>query len=311
LIAIALLSWTIAGSASANEVPDWVRNRPQMETDYGGLGRVEFVGEIPTPKERQTAYQYALSELSRMIGQKIVASIESRTREEIGDAERSYAEETVATIQSLSQQRLSGVRINAEWTDDLHKTYHVWLVIGMKDANAQAKAWAMKEEAALRRVIEEGVTGVERELRLLQDKMEHLDDDLAQVQQSLSQLFQEVDRNTEQIEVMSKGELNWSRRLIRAVGFGVAGDKIPPPARKLGAQEAARIDAQKRLIATVEGLSVESEVFIRDHVLESEVIIEQMKGRIRGARQVGETKYHNDGSAEVVLEVDVRDVFAR
>jgi hypothetical protein len=86
---------------------------------------------------------------------------------------------------------------------------------------------------------------------------------------------------------------------------------MPPAARKLGAQEAARIDAKKQLIALVEGLSVESEVFIRDHALESEVIIERLKGRIRGARQVGETKYHPDGTAEVVMEVDVRDVFSR
>ncbi len=77
-----------------------------------------------------------------------------------------------------------------------------------------------------------------------------------------------------------------------------------------GAERAAKTDAKRNLLGLMEGLSIESKVFIRDHAVDSDVIIESVKGRLRRARQVGETTFHADGSAEVVMEIDVTNVFS-
>ena len=52
----------------------------------------------------------------------------------------------------------------------------------------------------------------------------------------------------------------------------------------------------------VNGVQVFSETTVRDYVVESDVVRIQVKAVIRGARQIGKTRYLSDGTVEMDLE---------
>jgi len=111
------------------------------------------------------------------------------------------------------------------------------------------------------------------------------------------------------IEKVREAELNWSKKLIRVKGYGVPNKNLPVPVQKLSAQEAAKVDAQTKLIEMVKGLKISSKTFIKNFQLQSDEKIKEIEGKIRGAYQIGETYYLPDGTAEIIMEVNVDDVF--
>ncbi len=77
---------------------------------------------------------------------------------------------------------------------------------------------------------------------------------------------------------------------------------------KLLAYRAARADAIRKLAEQIRGLYITSETRVEDFVATSDRIETAMRAFLSGMREVGEPKYMEDGTCEVVMEVTLRQV---
>ncbi len=110
-------------------------------------------------------------------------------------------------------------------------------------------------------------------------------------------------------ETGENSAIDYSKRTISATGIGA----VPPNAPNVGmaranAIRAARLDALRNLVEAVKGVRVSSETTVENNMVSSDVIKTQVEGMVRGARQVGETKYLSDSSVEVVMEVPMSGI---
>ncbi len=96
--------------------------------------------------------------------------------------------------------------------------------------------------------------------------------------------------------------VDWQRRVVRAKGFGVANPDFPGSTWKRSAEEAARVDAQARLVEQIDGLALYSRTFVRNYRTELDTKVREIKGRIGTTRQIGPTRFPTEDTAEVVLE---------
>lgn len=308
-VVFALILLSLPVLAANAPAPEWVTQRPDLPDAYWGIGQVTCSGSFPSSEEKQEAYQFAAAELSAMIGQRIVTSF-SNTKTESGDGlDYEFKESTVATIQSMSEKRLSGIQIRDEWGDEASRRYHIWLYIGAEEANTQIEAWAKQEEDILREVLEEGVKGLETRIGDVEEKSELNEEKLSQMQTELANLLEKVAAQNEQIEVLTQDEGQNAGPTIRAHGFGKPGADQSPTLAQQSAIRAAQMDAKRNLTALVVTLEQESVAILDDGGLDSEIVIEKMRGRIKGARQIGDPIQHSDGTVEVVMEVEMENIF--
>jgi len=115
---------------------------------------------------------------------------------------------------------------------------------------------------------------------------------------------------TEQSE---NGSLNWSTGEASASGIGVPPErylKNPPRARAM-AIRAAKVDALRNLLETVEGVRVQSQTLVKDMAVESDLIRTVMQGTVRNAKMVGKPHYMEDGSVEVTMAINYRESMAK
>jgi len=106
------------------------------------------------------------------------------------------------------------------------------------------------------------------------------------------------------VEKMDKGQVNWTEQFIEAEGnsvFDTTRFKIKNQA-KLMAQRGAIVDAQRNLLEIVNGVLVEGQTTVKDLVVESDEVKSKVSGMLKGAVQVGKTKYE-DGVATVRLRI--------
>lgn len=289
--------------------PQWVDQRPDLPDAYWGIGEVFFDGATPTHEEKQIAYLHAAAELSTMIGQRIVTSF-SNTKRESGDGvDYDFQEDTVAKIESMSQKRLSGVRIRDEWTDESGRSYHVWISIPAAEVNAQIKDWAATEEKALREVLEEGIAGLEGRVGAVEAQTAENASNLESLEDRLTRLLAEVASHDEKLELLAEEAESDTGPRVQAHGFGRPSAGQPATLARQNALRAARIDAKRNLLAMVVALEQESATVLADDGIRSDVVIERMRGRIQGARQVGQPIDHEDGVVEVVMEVELDHLF--
>jgi len=78
-----------------------------------------------------------------------------------------------------------------------------------------------------------------------------------------------------------------------------------PPAQRLGAERAAKVLAYRNLLERIKGLHITSETRVNDFVLESDRIEGQLRAFLRGAQQIGRTRWLADGTVEVKVGVPV------
>lgn len=71
------------------------------------------------------------------------------------------------------------------------------------------------------------------------------------------------------------------------------------------ARRAAVVDAQRNLLETLKGVSIDAETTV-SNLIADDRIQATVKGVLRGARPVGDPVYHDDGSVEVTLAVQTR-----
>lgn len=73
------------------------------------------------------------------------------------------------------------------------------------------------------------------------------------------------------------------------------------------ARRGALVDAYRQLLEQVKGLQVDSQTYVRDFVTESDVIAADVDEFIKGGRIV-DTRFYDDGTAEVDVEITVEDL---
>ena len=111
-------------------------------------------------------------------------------------------------------------------------------------------------------------------------------------------------KSEDYIEKTDKGQVNWTDQFIEAEGnsvFDTTRFKIKNQA-KLMAQRGAIVDAQRNLLEIVNGVLVEGQTTVKDLVVESDEVKSKVSGMLKGAIQVGKTKYE-DGVATVRLRI--------
>lgn len=85
-------------------------------------------------------------------------------------------------------------------------------------------------------------------------------------------------------------EPNWNTNTVQATGFGVPNPKfaaIPAQAAAM-ARVAAIADAQRQLLATIQGIQVDSETTVENLMVTSDIIKTRVSGLVKGARIVNE-----------------------
>jgi hypothetical protein len=101
------------------------------------------------------------------------------------------------------------------------------------------------------------------------------------------------------VQDMGSGKVDWQVRRVSATGIGMPSGV----GGRAGQIAAARADALRQILATVEGISVTSETVVRDYALESDIIQTELRGICRNFQVVGEPDYKSDGSIELTVEM--------
>lgn len=105
------------------------------------------------------------------------------------------------------------------------------------------------------------------------------------------------------------GLVNWSSHIVKSTGIGAVNPNLPPTAQRAGAIMAAKQDALRNLLSTVQGISLTSETTVRNFMLENDVINSKVRGVVRGYTVV-DTKYMSSGDIEVSIEVPLIGVLS-
>ena len=92
-------------------------------------------------------------------------------------------------------------------------------------------------------------------------------------------------------------EPNWNTNTIRATGFGVPNPRFSTtPAQAMGmARTAAIADAQRNLLAAIQGVQVDAETTVENMMTTSDIIKTRVVGVIKGARIVDEGEVAGGG----------------
>lgn len=104
-------------------------------------------------------------------------------------------------------------------------------------------------------------------------------------------------------ETIKNGIVDWGKKVIRVKGVGMANPSFPKPLWARSAEEAAKVDAQTKLVEMIEGLKIESKTFVANYQVQADEKLKDIRGRLKGARQVGPAVFPTETTAEVVMEV--------
>ncbi|MCR5834396.1 MAG: hypothetical protein K6G55_07100 [Selenomonadaceae bacterium] len=109
------------------------------------------------------------------------------------------------------------------------------------------------------------------------------------------------------VAIAAESSVDWGRGVIRVVGNGVGNAKYArkPGQYRLTARQAARMDAQRKLVDAIEGVQVTAESSMKDFELEYDVVKTASAGLIKNATEVGDAKFFDDGTCEVVMEMNM------
>lgn len=110
------------------------------------------------------------------------------------------------------------------------------------------------------------------------------------------------------VERFKNGTINWRTKVIQVKGWGAANKSFPKYVWKKSAEEAAIVDAQTKLLEFVNGLKLHSKVFVKNYQVSSATTLKEIKGRLRYARQIGKTIYPTEDTAEVVFQLNLKDI---
>ena len=108
------------------------------------------------------------------------------------------------------------------------------------------------------------------------------------------------------IEVFENGKLDWTTGIAEATGIGA------PPAKPINmaqaramAKRAAVIVARRNLLEIIKGVRIDSMTLIKDFVVKSDIIHNQVEGYLKGS-QIVDIAYMSDGSVEATVAMKLR-----
>lgn len=108
------------------------------------------------------------------------------------------------------------------------------------------------------------------------------------------------------LAVFAQGEVDWERRVVKAIGIGAPNPNAPNMAvKRAGAINAAKMYAVRDLMATVKGMYLSSEQTAENYMMTSDVVKTQVEGIARAFQMVGEPQYFEDGSVQVTVEMSI------
>ncbi|RKY81984.1 hypothetical protein DRQ07_02620 [candidate division KSB1 bacterium] len=109
--------------------------------------------------------------------------------------------------------------------------------------------------------------------------------------------------------VGAAGNVDWTKQVIRCTGIGAPNPNDPVTAQRAGALRAAKLDALRNILETVQGISLTSETEVRNAMIADDNIRTRIQGAIRGFRVV-DTRYMSTGDVEVDVEVPITGVLS-
>lgn len=111
---------------------------------------------------------------------------------------------------------------------------------------------------------------------------------------------------TDLVEEKENGTINWTGQYIEAVGMSAIDNnrfKIPAQAQMM-AQRGAVVVAQRNLLEIVKGVQVTSKTTVKDFITESDVIVTEISGVVKGAQMVGKPRVF-ETHVEVTLRMPI------
>jgi hypothetical protein len=116
---------------------------------------------------------------------------------------------------------------------------------------------------------------------------------------------------SELLENVGNGSINWTSGLIRAIGIGAPPENYygKPEARPM-ALRAAKMDAYRNILEVIQGVRIQSSTTVKNFMMADDSISAQVSGMVRGA-QVAKQEYMSDGTVEVTLEMNLKGGFAQ
>jgi hypothetical protein len=105
----------------------------------------------------------------------------------------------------------------------------------------------------------------------------------------------------------TKGSIDWGAGIIHATGKCAIDNTLTNKAQaQLMAERGAVVDAQRNLLEVTEGVRVNGETMVEDFITKSDIIFSRVDGMVKGARQIGDTKYDSTrGIVTVELAMDL------
>jgi len=107
--------------------------------------------------------------------------------------------------------------------------------------------------------------------------------------------------------VGTAGNVDWTNQIIKCTGIGAPNPNDPVTAQRPGALRAARLDALRNILETVNGMTLTSETEVRNAMVADDNIRTRIQGAIRGFRVV-DTRYMSTGDVEVDVEVPITGI---
>ena len=103
--------------------------------------------------------------------------------------------------------------------------------------------------------------------------------------------------------------VDWTNGVAIAVGMGAPATYARTPAQKnITATRAARLDAARNLLELIKGVNISASSNVEAAMVASDSVRTDISGRLNGIREVERPRYFSDGSVQVKLEANLREV---
>ena len=108
------------------------------------------------------------------------------------------------------------------------------------------------------------------------------------------------------VQKLAHGQVDWSNKTVTATGSGAASLKAKSVAvARLKAERAAKIDALRNILETIQGIQVDGERSAADLMSNGEIRT-KVQGLAKNFKVV-DTRYYSDGSVDVVVQMPIDD----
>jgi hypothetical protein len=99
------------------------------------------------------------------------------------------------------------------------------------------------------------------------------------------------------------GHIDWEKRQVVATGIGAASPGMPLAAARPNAIRAAQITALRNALEIVKGIPLSSSTTVEKGMMTGDIVTTKIEGFLNGFEQQGRTKYMNDATVELTIEV--------